>query len=228
MNKILLSIGLIGLSLTGLSQTAQDILGKYESAIGGKEAIIKVKDFTIYMKGDVQGNELEIISIRKDSRKLLQKVEVSGMGEVSKTVCNGEKVHIESAMMGNQDLEGDFLKITLMQAGLFPELNYNAEEVEISVEGQEDIEGKSNHKLAFKVGDLVWNEYYDLETGLKTQQIIETPQGKSVITYSDYQDKDGIKFPMKLKQDAGMFVIELEVTDIDLNAGIEDSVFEIN
>ena len=50
----------------------------------------------------------------------------------------------------------------------------------------------------------------------------------SVITlYSDYRTVEGVLFPFKLKQSAGPQSFDIVVSSVEVNKGIEDSVFEL-
>ena len=74
-------------------------------------------------------------------------------------------------------------------------------------------------------------EFYEVVSGLKKRQIndAETPMGKMTITidYADYKQVGSLKFPHSLKQDMGMMAFELKATDIKVNSGLEDSLFEV-
>jgi len=44
--------------------------------------------------------------------------------------------------------------------------------------------------------------------------------------FSDYREVKGLKFPFTIKQYLGLQEIELTVTSIEINTGLDDSVFE--
>ncbi len=225
MKKISLLLLLVA-SIATQAQTPQQVIDKYIDAIGGKDALAKIKDYTIYSTGDVQGNTLEIKELRKDKFMMLRKVEISGMGEVAKTICDGTTVKIESPMMGNQELSGDMLAVTRLQGALFPELEYANGGLTMSVAGVEKVNGVDNNKLELKIGELTWYEFYDATTGLKSKMVMDTPQGSSTILYDEYKLNYGVKFPMKLKTIMPMGELGMEVTDIDINAGLKDADFK--
>ena len=45
--------------------------------------------------------------------------------------------------------------------------------------------------------------------------------------YSDYRLVDGVLFPFKLKQSAGPQSFDIVVSSVEVNKGIDDSVFEL-
>jgi hypothetical protein len=50
---------------------------------------------------------------------------------------------------------------------------------------------------------------------------------KITIDYADYKQVGAVKFPHSLKQDMGMMAFELKATDIKVNSGLEDVLFEV-
>ena len=45
--------------------------------------------------------------------------------------------------------------------------------------------------------------------------------------YSDYRAVEGVLFPFKLKQSAGPQSFDVIVSGVDINKGIDDSVFDL-
>ncbi|RKY90189.1 MAG: hypothetical protein DRQ13_12935, partial [Ignavibacteriae bacterium] len=76
-----------------------------------------------------------------------------------------------------------------------------------------------------------WVQFYSIDSGLKIKEVkeVETTQGsfQQETFYSDYKEVDGLKFPFKIKQSFGMQTIEMNVSSVKLNKGLNDSVFEI-
>ncbi|MCU0324329.1 MAG: hypothetical protein MUF45_03620 [Spirosomaceae bacterium] len=228
MKKIFSAITLVAFSTTlTFAQSADEIITKFIAAVGGKDAIAKLNDYTMVMTGDVQGNSLEITQIRKGTDKMSQSVSVGAMGEIAKTLCDGKNVRVESQMTGTQNLEGKFLKATVAQAGTFPELLYSSNGIKMTVVGSEKINGVDSHKIELAVEDYKWFEFYEKESGLKIRQVIESPQGTATTTLTDYKEVGGIKFAHKINQDLGAFVLDLTVNKVEINKGIPDSAFEI-
>jgi len=76
-----------------------------------------------------------------------------------------------------------------------------------------------------------WFQYYNVETDLKFKETkeIQTKQGlfEQETYFSDYREVSGLKFPFTIKQYLGLQEIELTVTSIEINTGLDDSVFEM-
>jgi len=78
---------------------------------------------------------------------------------------------------------------------------------------------------------LRWQQYYSTETGFKIKEIKELHAEQGLFEqesfYSDYRKVDGLKFPFKIVQNMGMQKLELNVSSIKLNTGINDETFII-
>lgn len=232
MKKIALAILFASASLFSQAQdiTAEQVLNKHIEAIGGKTAAEGIKDVSMTMTGEVQGQSLEILTQKKAPNKSLMVGTLGSMGEVTRAICDGTKM--SATMMGSsQNAEGNQLTFAVLQSAIVPELEYAKLGVKATLAGKESLEGKDCYKLDLALGDLKWTEYFDILTGLKFRQVItqSTPNGDAsiVITYSDYKDAKGVRFANSIKQDTGMFVLDLTTAKIEVNTGLADALFEV-
>ena len=69
-------------------------------------------------------------------------------------------------------------------------------------------------------------EYFDTKSKLKVKTISE----EGNVTYSDYQEVDGILFPFQLKASGGGMPMPLvmKVEKVEVNKGIDDAMFKLN
>jgi hypothetical protein len=76
-----------------------------------------------------------------------------------------------------------------------------------------------------------WFQYYANDFGLKVKEVkeIQTKQGlfEQETYFSDYREVSGLKFPFTLKQYLGNQEIDLRVTSIEINTGLDNNVFEV-
>ena len=231
MKKISFVISALLISTLSFAQTAEEVVGNYVKAVGGIEAIAKIKDLTMTMTGEAQGASLEIVIQKKPSNKFIQTVNVTGMGEVSKTVCDGTKAQI-GGMQGSQDVtDAAKVKSISMQAMIIPEAEYVAAGAKLVLVGKEKVGEEDAYKISVEVGETKLTEFYSVVSGLKLRQIItaETPMGNQTITsdYSDYRIVSGVKLPYKMSQDLGMMQLALTASKIEANTNLADALFEI-
>lgn len=231
MKKVSFFVSALLVSTISFAQTADDVINNYVKAIGGKEAISKLKDVTMNLTGEVQGASLEIVVQKKSPAKFSQAVNVVGMGEVQKQVYDGTKVR-SSGMQGSEDItDPEKVKAVALQAYVVPEAEYAALGAKLSYVGKEKVNSIDTHKIEVTIGSVKMTEFYDATTGLKVRQSItaDTPMGsQTIITdFSDYKDVSGVKMPYKLNQDMGMMQLELKVDKITVNTNPADTLFEI-
>lgn len=231
MKKISFLVATLFVSTVSFAQTAEEIIANYVKAVGGTEAIAKIKDLTITMTGEAQGQTLEILIQKKPSNKFLQSVSVAGMGEVQKEVCDGTKAQV-SGMQGSQDItEPEKVKMMATKSMIIPEAEYKATGAKLTLVGKEKVGEVEAYKLEVVVGENKMTEFYDVATGLKLRQIItvDSPMGSQTVTsdYLDYKDVSGVKMPHKLNQDLGSMQFALTAKKIEANTNLADALFEI-
>jgi hypothetical protein len=231
MKKISIVLATLFISTVTFAQTAEEVIATYVKAIGGSDAIAKIKDLSMTLSGEIQGQSLEVLIQKKPTNKFLQTVSVVGMGEVQKQVCDGLKVQI-GGMQGSQEItEPEKVKAIAMQSFIVPEANYTAIGAKLTYVSKEKVGDIDAHKLEVIVGDTKMTEYYDVVSGLKIRQAItaESPAGNQTIIsdYSDYKEISGVKFAHKLNQDLGMAQLALTTTKVQVNTNLADALFEI-
>jgi hypothetical protein len=226
MKKISFILSFLFISSLSFAQTAEEVIAKYITAIGGKDAITAIKDITMNMTGEVQGTALEVIVQKKSPNKSLTSATVAGMGEVQRAVCDGTKART-SGMQGTTDLSGKALEAMIAQSKLFPELSYAESGVKLAISGTEKINGKDAHKIVATLGESKWTEFYEVASGLKLRMIAESEMGTITMDYDDYKAVSGVKFYHKLNQDTGQFQIEMTAKSVEVNKDLADALFEI-
>jgi hypothetical protein len=207
----------------------QYVISNYLDAIGGSKLFGDVYDRTTIMSGSAMGQKIDIVVKQKAPNKFYQEINIGEVkqimifdGSYGKTMIEDEVIEIES-----KELERVKLDAT-MHFLLDPE----AYDIKINYEGVEQVDSIDCHKLLIVLpSGIRWFQFYDTERGLKIkeQKEIQTQQGltEQNTHYFDYREVDGLKFPFKIKQTMGIQEIELNVSSIILNSGIDDNVFRI-
>lgn len=210
--------------------TAQQVIDKYLTAIGGKDALMKIQDMTMQMSTDMQGQKVTMTRQAKAPNKSTMSVTMMGQ-EMMKTVSDGQTA--SRTMQGrSQKLEGKDLDMAI-QSGMFPELYFAANKVTSVLEGTEKVDGKDAYRVKNSTpAGASWTNLYDATTGLKLQTISmqRGPQGEvaQTVSYDDYKDVNGVKVPYTIKQPMGPMTMTLSVDKVDVNKGLKDSDFSVN
>lgn len=229
-NLVLPLLLVISIATKAQETTPKMVIDKYLQSIGGKAAIDGIKDFSMDLTAEVQGQAMSMVVRKKMPNKFLTIVKVDGMGEVNNTVFDGVKGKM-TQMGQDQIIEGDGAKALEAQSNIIGEVVYLTDLGKLTYVGKETIDGIECHKLKVLNAAGEAEEFYEVISGYKKRQIneVESPMGKMKITidYADYKQVGAVKFPHSLKQDMGMMAFELKATDIKVNSGLEDVLFEV-
>jgi len=209
--------------------TAMAVIQKYIYAIGGMDNFKKVVDRTTIMSGLAMNQPIAITIKQKYPNKLLQELSV---GEINQIIYYNDG--IGKLKIGNEitEIEGkelERLKIDATMQFLVDPEQYG---VKSEVLPNELVDSVDCFVIKFTLPSRIrWFQYFSVETGLKFKETkeIQTKQGlfEQESYFSDYREVNGLKYPFKIKQFLGLQVIELNVTSIEINTGLDDSVFEI-
>jgi hypothetical protein len=93
--------------------------------------------------------------------------------------------------------------------------------------GIEQVDGKDAYKVKITMpGSDAFHSFYDVKTGLRLQEVKEQEMGQAgkvavTFKYLEYKDYNGLKVPVKLMADFGMFQQNINITDVKLNQGLQ-------
>lgn len=199
----------------------QSVFDTYIVAIGG-EKTKGVKSILATYEAEVQGMKLSLKTINTTDDKSLNLVTGMGM-ELSKTVFDGESGY--SVNQGQRkDMDAEEIANAKYEALPFPELIL-AQKEGITLAGIETFNGKD----AYVVLDGKKKTFYDVNSGLAlgTSTEIEAQGMKMVqtVTYGDYKEYDGIKYPAEFTMNVGIDMV-FKLTDIKFNEGVSDADFK--
>ena len=80
--------------------------------------------------------------------------------------------------------------------------------------------------------NVEWTLYFDKSTNYMIRQIIPifTESGKydQIIDFFDYQDYDGYIYASRIKQIMDPQTVELIIESVQVNSGVDDSLFELD
>lgn len=211
--------------------TAETIIKDYVQALGGSDKIAGLKDMYSESKIDAGGMTIVVKNWQKGNKMMATEMKMNG-NLMSKRVYDGQTAS-ESGMGGNRTLEGSELEDMKEQAMFVKEASYLSGGYKLALKGIEPVEGKNAYVVEVTRPDgNVSTEYYDMKSSLKLRESSsETgPDGSSTTTtidYADYKAVNGIMLPYTITF-TGMapFPLKAVVTDVQINAGLDDSVFK--
>jgi hypothetical protein len=218
---------------TAALPTAAQILTKYFSAIGGTDAVAKLK--TTVMKGKIERSENRVSEIEvtlKDADKYLV-TQTTPQGAVMLGI-NGEtgwfKRSTGSRQLSGRTLEGSRRAVVLYYAPI----KVLEQPEKMKVLGTEKIGDREAYVVTLVVDpDTTKKFFFDTQTGLLLRHLTNTrtmlgPLPEQV-DYEDYRDVDGIKLPFTVRtSDTATYATSTyRYTEIKHNVTVSDAIFNL-
>ncbi|PRY84380.1 peptidase, M16 family protein [Mongoliibacter ruber] len=208
-----------------LENDPSTIIANYIKAVGGKENVSKIKNSIVTMEAEMQGTVIKIKGISdSENERMVQETSVMGNVAQRTVLLNGKATII--AMGQQQDIPDEMVQSLKAQVYVFPEEHYEAMGYDLEAQGTEDIDGEEAYKLVITTADNMKTvEYYSVESGLKLRT---SSEAAGDITYSDYEEMDGVLFPMKMtiKNPMMPMALETKVTSLKFNQDLTDEDFK--
>ena len=207
--------------------TAQTVFDSYLKAIGGQDALGEVNDITMKLSAQIQGYDLKVTEMKKRPGMYSRAVNIPAMGQtVSSVTVKGDNVTVKSNGQPQQ-LDEEQKANLMKEAIMFPETEYGTDAYDAELKGIQNIDGTEAYVV--EVTDDAGNTftiYYAVDSGLKLRQETQNDTNTSTTTFSNYQEVEGIQMPFTVTTNLGPQTIEMQVDDIQINSGLEDSAFE--
>jgi hypothetical protein len=233
MKKVILSLTMFLAVVLNLSaQTADDIINKYITAIGGTEKWAKVQSIKVEGQIEIQGLAIPFTVQGIQMKGMRMDAEFQGNKIID--ITTPTKGWSQNPLMGKANMEPiseEELKVKLDELDFQDDfINYKEKGSKVELLGKEEEDGTEYNKI--KMVTKNGNEkfyFFDMKTDLiyKEESIVKQ-QGqevKSSVKLLDYQMLDyGIK--MAFKSDMGqMMMVTKKIT---INPVIDESIFKGN
>jgi len=225
------------------AQKADDIIDKYITAMGGKDAWSKINGIRMTAKVDAQGMSLPLDIINLSDGRSYTSFEFQGKKMVQ-DVFDGETLWGMNFMtMKAEKSDKEATENKKREAKDFPNdiMGYAAKGYKAEFMGKETAEGVKCFKIKIikkstlvdgKEEENVAFHYFDEESYalIMSETVIPTGEAKGQIAqtvYSDYQEVSGVYFPFsimsRLKDGQGQGIV---IEKIEVNPKVEDSMFK--
>ncbi|MDO9373862.1 MAG: hypothetical protein Q7T76_05575 [Ferruginibacter sp.] len=233
MKKVLLHsfilMGFVCAVFTTSAQTADEVIDKYLTAIGGKDKWKKINSLKMDGQIEVQGLEIPF-KVQAINLKGLR-VDAEFQGNQIIDITTPDKGWMQNPMMGKttlQPLTPDELSNKLDDLDIQgPFVDYKEKGSIVEALGKDEEDGNEYFKIKLTTKNKNETTYYfDLKTNLiYKQESVTQQQGQDVKMTSkmlDYQDTDfGVKMPFKVDQNGMMLVTKT----VSTNPPVDEKIF---
>jgi outer membrane lipoprotein-sorting protein len=213
--------------------SGDEVLDKFINAIGGKEAIEKIKSRTTVSKIEFVGMGVSGTTTIQQvlGGKALSTTELAGLGKFMQG-SDGKVLWDNNPMQGPRVLDGDERAMMVRTFTLNSELRRADFYSKFETVGVEQINGKDAYKVeATPKTGVKETQFYDKESGLlvKTVSTLVSQMGEIKLesTVADYREVDGIKIPFKTSTIAGPQNLSITIEKVTHNAEIPDATFDL-
>ncbi len=225
-------------STISTAQTADEIINKYITTIGGVEKLKALKGVKIEMTTNGGGMEIPIEVNQFVGGKMSVKINIQGK-EITQMAYDGTTLWTTNFMtMKAEKMDAEATANMKLNDADFPDalLDYKSKGYTAEFVGKEIKEGTECFKVKFtkkpttlagvKSDDVIFY-YFETENNLAIATETEIKEGqmkgqKSTSTMSDYQEVNGLFFPFSMNQGGQ----DMKVKKITLNPEFDEKTLE--
>jgi len=213
----------------GPALTADEVVNKYLDAVGGKDAISKVKTMSIEGTMQVMGTEAPTTTITVDGVGTKQESEFNGAKIIS---CYTDKSGWSvNPMMGAADptpMPDDQYnsgKAGIYVGGLLYNYAAKGSTIELASKDEKAYTIKLTSKEKVKYTFVIDAKTY-LVNGMTTETSMQGQPVTLTASYSDYRKTEtGFLVPYFIGMDFGQFQLSITVKKVELNQTIDPAIF---
>jgi hypothetical protein len=216
------------------AQTADDIIGKYLDAIGGKEKLKGITSVKMENSLQIMGNEAPGTVTVLNGKGYRNESDFGGQKIIQVVTDNGG--WMINPMMGSSDpqsLPDDQYKSGLSQIYILPLLDYKSRGDKAELLGQEKVGNVNAYKIKLTdKNNMATTFYFDPTTYYIIQQVrsgeMMGQQVDVTTTFSDYKKLDyGWVVPQSLDINmGGQFSMTAKVKNIEVNKEVDPKIFD--
>jgi hypothetical protein len=237
--RLVAAVLILGCGRLASAQTADEVIEKYLTALGGRAALGKltsrstVGTMTLSTPGGEVSGPIETLNQQPNKVRVLIKMDLTSLGAGPMVVdqrFNGTSGYVLDSMRGNRDITGNQLEN--MKNSVFPNpfLNYK-ERATVELAGKEKIDGRDAYVLIYKPkSGSVARQFIDAESYLPVRLVVkvdvpEIGEVEQTSDLSDFRDVDGVKIPFTIKVTSAIQSFTIKVTKVEHNIKVDDTLF---
>ena len=238
---VFLAVLILGYSSLASAQTAEEVIEKHLTAIGGHAALAKLQSrhmigtitLSLPTGGDVTG-AVEAINAVPNKARTLIKLDLTALGAGPIQIdqrFNGTAGYVLDSMQGDRPITGS--QLDNMKSGSFPSpfLGYKERGASVELKGKEKIGDRETYLLVYTPKDgAVVRQYVDAQSYLPVRMVtaVDVP-GMGVLDqtseFSDLRDVDGVKVPFVIKSASAAQSFTINITKVEHNLAVDEKLF---
>ena len=239
--RVAVALLVLGCARAALAQTADEVIEKSLTAIGGRAAFTKLKTSSITgtitlstPAGEIAGS-VEILNATPNKSRSLIKADLTALGAgplVLDQRFDGSTGYVLDSLQGNRDITGN--QLDNLRNGSFPHpfLNYKDLGTVARLSGKEKVGERDAYVVLFEpTSGSVVQQYIDAESYLPIKMVVkvDVPQvGQQVeqaTEFLDYREVDGIKMAFRLRATSSLQNYTITITKVEHNVAIDNALF---
>lgn len=222
------------------AQTADEIVEKHLTAIGGRAALAKLQSRTMVGTitlstpgGDVTG-PIEALNQAPNKQRTLINLDLSALGAGPVVIdqrFDGTTGYVLDSMQGDRPIGGSQLENMKNAAFPTPLLNYEERGTTVELKGKAKIGERDAYELIVqRKGGTAARQFVDAESYLPLRLIVTVDvPGMGALDqttdFSDQRDVDGVKIPFLLKSSSAVQSFTIVVTKVEHNTAVDEKLF---
>ncbi|MEO7264060.1 MAG: hypothetical protein ABIW38_04060 [Ferruginibacter sp.] len=228
--KAFLPVLVLLMAFSATAQTADEIVDKYVTAMGGKEKLSSLKSAKMEGVINVQGNDISIAITKVQNTGMRMDLEIMGANNYQiMNTKSGITFFPIRGMQSPEPMPDEQYKGALTQLDLQGTLfNYKDKGTTLEYLGTEKVESNEAYKLkaTLKSGSVV-NYFIDTKTNMlvksSSKRMMQGVETEFETTFSDYkQNTDGFWFPYTTGTPQGTTSFD----KIETNIKVDPKMFE--
>jgi hypothetical protein len=239
--RLAVAVLLAGWAHVAWAQTADDVVNRSLTAIGGRTALQKLKSrltigkITLSTPGGDFAGSVEILNEAPNKSRALIKADLSAIGAGQLLLdqrFDGKSGYMIDSLQGDHTISGNQLDNLRMGSFPHPFLNYKELGMTAKLVGREKVGERDAYLVIFqpRSGSVV-RQYFDAETYLPVKSVmkVDVPQlGRDVeqtVEFLDFREVDGIRLPFRQKATSSVQSYTISITRVVHNVPIDDTLF---